>query len=214
MKFCVFFFNFLAFLVGVAAVAAGILGLTTDVLKNITSTLVSVKAILIIAIVVGAIVMAIGFCGCCGAWCENRCLLGIFVTLMLVFAIAQLAVGIYALTQADQTVDAIREALAKSVKTACSSNGCSDDFCEGWKNMEKIANCCGTGSDLEVTDSLLGICKDRHCSGEQDCGTGIQQLLKKYINIVGGVGIGFVALEILAAIFSIVLCCGIDKHHY
>ena len=44
-------------------------------------------------LVLGGIIMVIGFFGCCGAITENQCCLGIFFVLLLLCFIATVAIG-------------------------------------------------------------------------------------------------------------------------
>jgi CD63 antigen len=229
IKILVWTFNFLAFVVGVAVMVAGIVGLTVPDFTKFLNDLIkndelnsNFRTVFILAAIVGGIAMLLGFLGCCGAWCENTCLLGTFAVFMGLLAIVQVGGGIYGLVTKNGFQKLIDEGLKKSIDSVKNGDASAKtSFCQSWSSMENDLKCCSCdGCDNTFLDTCnqykpnpLRTCKQ---TGNSDpyCDTAINEQMAKYVGIVAGVAIGLVAIEILAVIFSCCLCSAIRRGGY
>jgi len=160
LKFVFFTLNLLFFLAGVLTVAAGIwLRVDSNFQKIVTEMILKSGAnipppeglyiALYIIIALGAVMLLTGFFGCCGAWCESTCMLGLFFSVVLTLFCVEIAGAAYLYFKQEdmktefgtwyktyilpRTVGPQRnEELAKSLDTVheyykcCGATGCSD----------------------------------------------------------------------------------------
>jgi len=214
IKCLVFFFNFLAFIAGCGLLGAGIAGMVngqiyTEIAKYAESdvnNVMSLRSALILSIVVGGILALLGFLGCCGAWCENQCLLGIFITFMLIMLIIQLTGGILAVVYKDKIKDGVTSALTKAAEKLEES-----EACELWKDVQKIP-CCGLDGSWPTNPPGADKCSGLNvkCKGKP-CPDALTDQIKKYAGIIAGVALGCLVLEIAAIIFSCCLCRSVKE---
>ncbi|XP_023689993.1 CD9 antigen-like [Paramormyrops kingsleyae] len=135
VKYLLFLFNFIFWMIGSLVLAVG-LWLRFD--SNITS-LLNIEGAphtfyfgVYILIGAGALMMLVGFFGCCGAVRESQCLLGSFFSCLLVIFGAEIAAGVFGFLNKDTIVKEIQEFHTKNnetTKLCCSlisSNECND----------------------------------------------------------------------------------------
>jgi hypothetical protein len=155
---------------------------------------------------IGVFLFLVGFLGCCGAWCENRCLLGMFFTIVLICFIIELGGGIAAFVLKDKVKSKIKEGLNESLKTA--------DGKKGFGEMQEALKCCGidgtyikgSGPGGDVAKCATGVtvgCFDKMWNG-----------LKKNAIAAGGAAVGILVIELLAMIFACVMCSAIKEGKY
>jgi len=214
VKCLVFFFNFLAFLAGAILLGVGIAGLVSGAVYNKISeyatsesiAYTSIKAALYVAIAVGAIIMILGFLGCCGALCESQCLLGLFITVMTIMIVIQVAAGIVAFVYKDKVKDAVTSGLQDASTKIDTDSGA----CELWQDVQKNLPCCGMdgnpwhlvpGAKCNVTCPANGLLKK--------CPDELYNLLQKSAQVLGIIALCVVVLELAALIFSCCLCCSV-----
>ncbi len=89
-------YNFLLLLMGAALMCVGIWQYFDDktrshldTFKNLEETHHLMDYLIYGAMIVGAIVFAISFLGCCGALVESKCLLGVFMACLLIIMCAE-----------------------------------------------------------------------------------------------------------------------------
>ncbi|XP_071099933.1 CD9 antigen-like isoform X2 [Haliotis cracherodii] len=209
IKYLMFAFNFLFWLLGMAILAIGIWvrvdpNFSQYMDQTVSSNPTYVAAYLFIA--VGCVVVVIGFFGCCGAIRESQCLLGLFfISLFIIFCVL-LGAGIYCVVQKDSIKDLVGDFLQKSV----------DDYRErqqakeAMDNIQKNLECCGakTGSeDYPIATGVPETCKP--VNYKRPCAEKLFKTLSSHLIIVAGVAIGIALIMILGMIFSMVLCCAI-----
>uniref|UniRef100_A0A8C0EQP8 Tetraspanin 1 n=1 Tax=Bubo bubo TaxID=30461 RepID=A0A8C0EQP8_BUBBB len=68
-----------------------------DIFGALSSSVLQVVNVSYFLIVIGAILLAIGFLGCCGAQKESKCLLMMFFSVVLIIFIAEIAAAVVAL---------------------------------------------------------------------------------------------------------------------
>nr|KAG5699240.1 hypothetical protein BaRGS_012761 [Batillaria attramentaria] len=92
----------------------------------------------------GAFVFLVGFCGCCGAIRNSKCLLGFYIFfLVLVFA-GELAAGILAAVYKDQIIDKFDVQLTDAIKNDYKDNPSS------WDVVQKEVGVCGSNAVVDL----------------------------------------------------------------
>ncbi|NXD23901.1 TSN8 protein, partial [Spelaeornis formosus] len=106
-----------------------------------TSTIMFAGVNLLIA--VGAIIMILGFLGCCGAAKESRCMLMLFFIALLLILILQVTGGILGAVYKSQVEAVFNLTLSESVSALKSTTGEYKEFQEEFQKFEKKNQCCG-----------------------------------------------------------------------
>ncbi|XP_064600545.1 CD9 antigen-like [Liolophura sinensis] len=210
IKYLMFAFNFLFWLIGCALLGLGIwIRVDPNFEKYVNSqdqfNMLYTAAYILIA--VGIIIMVIGFLGCCGAIRENTCMLGgFFVCLFIIFAVL-LGFGIWAVVSKDTLRANIEDTLVSWV------NKYRDDPAARnvMDNIQRDFDCCGAKrgrrdypSDLEPES-----CKKQFY--EEPCADSFFKWVSDHMLIIAGVAIGIAIVLILGMVFSMVLCCAIKE---
>nr|XP_020472358.1 tetraspanin-2-like [Monopterus albus] len=196
VKYLLFVFNFIFWLIGSFVLAVG-LWLRFDPVT--VSLLTGDKAPntffigVYILIGAGSLVMLVGFFGCCGAVRESQCLLGSFFACLLIIFGAEVAAGVFGFLNKDKIIQDIQNYYVTTYNE--NNNGTLIS------SYQKVLNCCGT------TESR---CPDAE-HATKDCETGIKDFFDSKLYIIGYVGIGIAGVMIIGMIFSMVLCCAIHN---
>ncbi|GFS16511.1 tetraspanin [Elysia marginata] len=165
IKYLMFAFNFVFWLLGCAILGVGIWlradDSAADFLKE-SSKIDTFYALAYVMIAIGFIIMLIGFLGCCGAIRESQCMLGaFFVFLFIIFAIL-LGFGIWAAAAKDSFREYTEDMLEEGV-----NNYYKDDkqraFMDSTQNYFK---CCGW--NLGAADYERGVDKGAPTSCHSD----------------------------------------------
>uniref|UniRef100_A0A8C2ZJQ6 Tetraspanin 2b n=1 Tax=Cyclopterus lumpus TaxID=8103 RepID=A0A8C2ZJQ6_CYCLU len=190
VKYLLFVFNFIFWLMGSFVLAVG-LWLRFD--PETVSLLNGDKAPdtffigVYILISAGSMVMLVGFFGCCGAVRESQCLLGSFFACLLIIFGAEVAAGVFGFLNKDKV--RLTFGRLSSELSLMNPNG----------TTSFTLNCCGT--------------TERPCpdppTDAKDCKTSIKEFFNSKLYIIGYVGIGIAGVMIIGMIFSMVLCCAI-----
>lgn len=213
IKYLMFAFNFLFWLLGCAILGVGVwVRVDSEFEKYVDNTddfnyLYTGAYILI---VVGVIVMVIGFLGCCGAIRESQCMLVLFfVFLFLIFAVL-LAAGIWAIVSKDTLKESVTNTLrdaVKKYKTDTASKTLMD-------NVQTNFKCCGAeyGSidyKLELPPATCN--REALIPFNKPCAEELFNYFNKHLIIVAGVAIGIGIVMLLGMIFACCLCCAIRQ---
>ena len=155
------------------------------------------QASLWILVAVGALLMLVGFLGCCGTACESPLLLSLFSIILIILFLIELFVLVSLFTNRDQLLDNLQSALAKSSETV-----------DGRKNLKPIQSalqCCGATAQsrqLYVADHL--------CDGELNYAEDCFNVLASKIATMGTAilvcGILLLLVQLFSILFSSVLC--------
>jgi len=238
-KCILFVFNALFWISGLILIVTGTIYIATGGLKYLEDIVQpddkSITKLLYVMIILGCIVFVIGFCGCCGAIRESRFLLGIYIGLLLVIMIAEVASGIYAILKKNEVIDKVGKELEKSVikhypgdwnLTAGSNIKTAVD------NIQQLYKCCGINGpkDWQKANWYLGRSNDTKymetpascCPNTQEdqirpcfneikyysigCSEQIIGYLKAKFPVVIGILVGIALFEILVVIFAFCLC--------
>ncbi|TRY65398.1 hypothetical protein DNTS_023143 [Danionella cerebrum] len=212
IKYLLFIFNFIFWLAGTGVLAVGLWlrfdartkGIFADSSQSVFLTGVY------ILIVAGAIMMVVGFLGCCGAMKESSCMLGLFFGFLLVIFAAEVAAGIWGLSNKDKIVTDLQQFYQQTFSNYKDTK--QEALKETLRAIHFGLNCCGpTGlvfdgaSDICPTQTGLSILVTTSCP------SAINYVFTSRLLVIGGVGIGIGLIMIFGMIFSILLCCAVRR---
>jgi CD63 antigen len=228
IKFLLFGFNIVFFVMGFAMAVAG--GVVLGQLGGNAFTAFfegSLNYVGAITIVVGVFVMVLAFFGCCGAFMENKCMVKTYATLMIILVIIQIAVVIVASALRGQISKLIEDKVDKTMEEynpAVSKKANSDAITLAWDTMQQELKCCGLNvaedwmdnhnyyNTTNVPDTCC-IVVQREC-GKGALGSntifssGCKQALEDWLinNLIVGVGFG-VSIFLLQIVGIVFACC-------
>uniref|UniRef100_A0A3Q3IUU0 Tetraspanin n=1 Tax=Monopterus albus TaxID=43700 RepID=A0A3Q3IUU0_MONAL len=207
VKYLVFVFNFLFWLAGSGVLAVGLWlrfdSRTSGLMDVQDSPSVFVTGVYIL-IAAGALMMIVGFLGCCGAIKESPCMLGLFfVCLLLIFAV-EVAAGIWGFANRDRVVEEFTE-FYKQTFSNYKSTG-QEALKEALRIIHFGLNCCGpTG-----TEGTRDMCpKKEGMDILVTTGTWVNEL--ECICTTNSIFVCPVSPQIFGMIFSMILCCAIKR---
>ncbi|RLV91669.1 hypothetical protein DV515_00014043 [Chloebia gouldiae] len=130
----------------------------------------------------GALMMLVGFLGCCGASQESQCMLGLIT---------------------DELKEFYMDTYRKRVQP-----GARDTL----KAFQFTLNCCGLTGTIEqqYLDTCPAKTMSESFS-TKSCPDAIDYVFKSKFNVIGAVGLGIAVMMIVGMIFSMVLCCAIRR---
>ncbi|XP_026302468.1 tetraspanin-8 isoform X2 [Piliocolobus tephrosceles] len=229
VKYSMFTFNFLFWLCGILILALAIwVRVSSDSQEVLNSTdLGSSSYVAVnILIAVGAIIMILGFLGCCGAIKESRCMLLLFFIGLLLILLLQVAAGILGAVFKSESDRIINETLRENTKLLSTTEESAKQFQQAMAEFQKEFKCCGLingaadwGNNFQQYPNLCD-CLDtqRPCTNyngklvyQESCISSIRDFLVKNLIIVIGIAFGLAVIEILGLVFSMVLYCQIGN---
>ncbi|XP_076114940.1 tetraspanin-18-like [Mytilus galloprovincialis] len=179
-------------------------------------------------IAAGGFIFLTGFCGCCGAIRESFCMLGVYITCLIIVILAELAAGIYLAIQRADLEDMFHTHLLSEVRNYTIDNNSSMDY------IQKQFQCCGSRNYSEYEESIQfrtgqeslwvvpeSCCKSniRKCQEEaklrvefpsqlysEGCHTVILDWFITNSAVLVGVAGGIACFGILGIIFASILC--------
>ncbi|XP_032047708.1 tetraspanin-1 [Aythya fuligula] len=230
IKVMMILFNLAIFLGGGALLGVGI-WVTVDgqsfvkIFGGISSTVLQVVNIGYFLIVIGAILLIIGFLGCYGAQKESKCLLMMFFSVVLIIFIAEVAAAVVVLVYTS-----LAETFLTAVVTPILKEKYGDDheFTHIWNVTMAEFNCCGLNNYTDFEGSPWyeqnknfppPCCEGLSpCSASlvatnvvQGCFDQILEDIKTNADVAGGVAAGIAALEIASMAVSMYLYCRLDQ---
>ncbi|XP_077090956.1 CD9 molecule b isoform X2 [Siphateles boraxobius] len=213
IKYLLFIFNFIFWLAGTGVLAVGLWlrfdertkGLFTA--EGSPSTFLTGVYILIVA---GAVMMVVGFLGCCGAIKESSCMLAIFFVFLLIIFAAEVAAGIWGLSNKEKVVKDFQDIYQQTFANYQTTK--QEALRETLRVTHYGLNCCGpTGLP---TDGVSDICPKKEgleILVTTSCPSVIEEIFTSRLQVIGGVGIGIGVITIFGMIFSMLLCCAIRR---
>ncbi|NXL70793.1 TSN1 protein, partial [Leptocoma aspasia] len=203
----------------------------------LSSSILQVVNVAYLLIVIGAILLVIGFLGCYGAQKESKCLLMMFFSVVLIIFIAEVAAAVLALV-----FTGLAETLLTGLVTPLLKEkyGVDPAFTEIWNVTMREVHCCGMNNYTDFNNSYYydthggypGQCCDTegpcnatlasamavaiphlHLCGclVQGCFKQILEEIRTNAGVAGGVAAGIAALEIAAMAVSMYLYCRLDE---
>ncbi|XP_067325196.1 tetraspanin-8 [Anolis sagrei] len=221
MKYSMFFFNFLFWVCGCIILGVSIwlrVSKTAQGELEIDSSLVSGINVLI---AVGAIIMVLGFLGCCGAMKESQCMLLLFFIGLLAILLLQIVAGILGAVYKSQVEEDLKTSLSTYSSTLQGTSPADKEFQNNFRQIEKENKCCGLfngkadwgktpgGCTCETADIGTPACKDNIY--EEYCGDVFIKMVQNNMIIVMGIAFGLAFIEVLGLVFSMSLYCQIQR---
>ncbi|XP_004553298.1 CD9 molecule a isoform X2 [Maylandia zebra] len=213
VKYLMFIFNLFFWLAGTAVLAIGLwLRLdqkTKSLFEEPDSSYVFYTGVYIL-IAAGALIMVVGFLGCCGAIRESPCMLGTFFFFLLIIFAIEVAAGIWGFSNQSQVVNDITGFYTQTYNNY-KSNG-DEHLKETLRVIQAELNCCGPNGRLEETNTET--CPKGELLEElitKSCPDAIEEVFNSKLHIIGGVGIAIGVIMVFGMIFSMLLCCAIRR---
>uniref|UniRef100_A0A3Q0T721 CD9 molecule a n=1 Tax=Amphilophus citrinellus TaxID=61819 RepID=A0A3Q0T721_AMPCI len=192
IKYLMFAFNLVFWLAGTAVLAIGLwLRLdqkTKGLFEGPESPYVFYTGVYIL-IGAGALMMVVGFLGCCGAIRESPCMLGLFFFFLLIIFAIEVAAGIWGFS--NQSKVTLTNYSTQSPHALRLSFMCAIPQVKLSKAVKKTQR---------NHDYLL-----------QSCPDAIDEVFDSKLHIIGGVGITIGVIMVFGMIFSMLLCCAIRR---
>ncbi|RVE69073.1 hypothetical protein OJAV_G00074030 [Oryzias javanicus] len=238
LKIMMFIFNGIIFLAGAAILGVGIwvkvdsnsiLSFITK-LQNAPQELNQALNVGYLLIAIGAVLVLIGFLGCCGASKESRCMLLLFFIIILLVFIAEVAGAIVVLAfrpMLDKVLGKVGVELVSNIKKDYGKN---PDVTGLWNSTMSTLHCCGFNNFTDFTNSSYYknnnnsyppqccLQTEQSCNqitAEKKAVLGCFPQFKKLIDenavVIIGVALGIAALEICAMVVSMFLYCRIKS---
>ncbi|TDH16063.1 hypothetical protein EPR50_G00015950 [Perca flavescens] len=241
LKIMMFVFNGGIFLAGAVILGVGVwvkvdsgslLGIL-DTLEDAPSGLSQLVNVSYLLMAVGAVLLVIGFLGCCGAVRESRCMLLTFFSIVLIIFLVEVA-GAVVLLVFQGLADQLFQSLEKEVKISIGKEyGRSDSFTSLWNATMEEFKCCGFknytdfdgspfyndhGRDVYPhtccnTTITTGVCNTHQANHSMidGCFDKLLQLIEDNALIIAIVVLAIAAFEIAAMVVSMVLYKQIGK---
>nr|XP_057930495.1 tetraspanin-1-like [Doryrhamphus excisus]XP_057930496.1 tetraspanin-1-like [Doryrhamphus excisus] len=238
LKLMMFIFNGTIFLAGAAILGVGIwvkvdsnsfMGIL-DSVEELPSEISQVANIAYLLIAVGAILLVIGFLGCCGAMRESRCMLLLFFSIVLIIFIIEVAGAVVLLVFKDVAEDLFDNLETEVRKGLRAKFGSDESLTSLWTTTMEGFQCCGYTNYTDFYSSPFyiqnngsypsqccngtdvgGMCSEAaaetaaHLQLVDGCFKKLLQLIEENALIVAVVALGIAALEIAAMVVSMVL---------
>ncbi|XP_067426645.1 tetraspanin-9-like isoform X1 [Thunnus thynnus] len=210
VKYSMFVFNLIFWLGGCGLFGVGVwLSFTQAEFSSLPLSFpsLSVANLLLVA---GGITMVTGFLGCLGALKEQRCLLVMFFVILFILVVTEVTLVLV------YTYDELDSKVQGELKEGMNNYNSEPGLKKSWDNVQKKFKCCGVTNKTDWYDVLNGTLPSSCCSvGTDQCVDGWsepcyqkarQWLLDNIAHVlVLGVCIGVV--QILALVFSMLMCC-------
>lgn len=236
IKYLVFIFNFLFFLVGCGLLGIGIYSKVGDNdYIDVAEDLSSISEYITlgnILIAVGVIILIVAFFGCCGAIMENQTMLTIFFSLLLLIFILELAGGIYGFVNRDEIENQLEKDFNDAIQKKYFDSGdnsfvkktidkfqtdfkcCGFNGFEDWQQSTYYANkstipksCCKDQSD----QSPCPASRDPKDFNQKGCFVEVMDFFKENAYAAAACGIAFAVLQVLGLVFSMCLICALKR---
>ncbi|KAM3609833.1 uncharacterized protein V6R79_020938 [Siganus canaliculatus] len=213
VKYLMFIFNLFFWLAGTAVFALGLwLRLdpkTKGLFEGPDSPSVFYTGVYVL-IGAGALMMVVGFLGCCGAIQESPCMLGLFFFFLLIIFAIEVAAGIWGFSNQSQVVSDITTFYRQTYNNYKTTG--DERLKETLRLIQTGLKCCGPGGSIE--EAATDACPRGETLEElitKSCPDAIDEVFNSKLHIIGGVGITIGIIMMFGMIFSMLLCCAIRK---
>ncbi|NWI60517.1 TSN1 protein, partial [Calyptomena viridis] len=196
-----------------------------NIFGTLSSSILQVVNVSYVLIVIGSILLVIGFLGCYGAQKESKCLLMMFFSVVLIIFIAEVAVAVVALVYTSLAETLLTGLLTPALKE---KYGVDVTFTQIWNTTMTEVHCCGLNNYTDFDDSVWyerhGTYPDPCCDMLRPCNvtlaaqshvTGcfdkVLEEIRTNAGVAGGVAAGIAALEIAAMAVAMYLYCRLDE---
>ncbi|XP_065121824.1 CD9 molecule b isoform X1 [Paramisgurnus dabryanus] len=213
IKYILFIFNFIFWLAGTGVLAIGLWLRFDERTKGLFSSEDSPSVFftgVYILIVAGAVMMVVGFLGCCGAIRESSCMLGLFFVFLLIIFAAEVAAGIWGLSNQDKIVNEVQQFYTQTFNNYKDTK--QEALRETLRLIQYGLKCCGpSGTAFDGATETCPKKEGLEILVTTSCPEAIKDVFTSKLHIIGGVGIGIGVIMIFGMIFSMLLCCAIRR---
>ncbi|KFD53554.1 hypothetical protein M514_05470 [Trichuris suis] len=139
-------FNIITLALGVASLGVGIwLYVEKTDFSELTSHAFGAYSAAALFGAAGAAIIVVGFIGCCGTWVENRCLLIIYIVLVILLFITELTASILAFIYINEVTEAVRQELYNHLQSPYVAERARDTngLRITWNSLQIKFKCCG-----------------------------------------------------------------------
>nr|XP_032636469.1 CD9 antigen [Chelonoidis abingdonii] len=148
IKYLLFGFNFIFWLLGTAVLAIGLwlrFDTQTKSIFEITPNNSNFYTGVYILIGAGALMMLVGFLGCCGAVQESQCMLGLFFTFLLVIFAIEVAVAIWGFANKEKIIEGVQKFYRETYDKRNQQPAAKETL----KAFQYALDCCGILGTIE-----------------------------------------------------------------
>ncbi|XP_014849891.1 PREDICTED: tetraspanin-33 [Poecilia mexicana] len=161
VKYLLFFFNLMFWVISLLMVAVGIYARTV---KHAEATLTSLSLDpAVMLIVVGVLIFLVTFCGCVGSLRENICLLQIFCISLVVIFIIQLAAGVLSFIFSNKARQKVTEVINDAIVHYRDDADLQNLIDFGQEEF----GCCGAATYLDWSNNIYFHCNQTNPSRER-----------------------------------------------
>ncbi|XP_073476143.1 tetraspanin-8 [Aquarana catesbeiana] len=218
LKYSMFAFNFLFWLCGCVILGVSIyVRVSKDAQQKLNLDGTGIMSGVDVLIAVGAIIMVLGFFGCCGAIKESRCLLILFFIGLLLILALQITAGVLGVVYKPKIDAAVNQSLYELLPLKDQPA----DFKEALENIQKEGKCCGIVKGIEDWGGNSATCRCSVAVDKDECGNNgvykktcnsvFTEYFEKHLLIIIGIAFGLAVVELFGLGFSMTLYCQIGK---
>jgi len=167
----------------------------------------------IFLIIIGVVIFVIAFFGCCGAVCENKCMISTYALVIFFILIAEIGAGVAAYLLRADLRDAMKNTMTNYGKVD------HEEITSTWDHVQQKLRCCGvqnsTDWGMEIPDSCCSGGDVLNCAKDTPkmifnigCADQVEELVSDNIHFVG---VGACLIGLLHILIIVLACC-IGKH--
>ncbi|XP_074488875.1 CD151 antigen isoform X1 [Sebastes fasciatus] len=234
LKYLLFLFNILFWLAGGVVLAVGVWTLVekSDYISLLNSSFYSASAYILIA--AGVIVIVTGIIGCCATLKEMKCLLTVYLVLLLCIFLLEILAGVLAfITYQEcfpfcyQLDEELRQNLKVTMQQKYQQPG-EESVTQAVDKLQQEFKCCGSHNSSDWSDCVWiqaaeneRLVPDSCCKSPGDlcgrrdhpsniykveggCIMKLEEFILSQLYILGAVGIGIAFLQLVGMMFT---CC-------
>jgi phosphate/sulfate permease len=213
IKYSLFIFNFIFWLIGAALLSFGLwLRFAPNARELVSSHNQAVQGIegaAIVVIVIGSIIMLLGFLGCCGSILENKCMLVVFFILMTLIFLVVLASALIVTVGWLQHKEEAKKGIESFFRNHTRDYKSDEDVREQMDGFQIMLKCCGAFGRSDYNGPPPESCGN-HTKG---CAPVAEAMLEDYwVKIV--IALFTTAfLVLIGMVISMMLCCALRDEY-
>ncbi|XP_054979849.1 CD9 antigen-like [Sorex araneus] len=158
---------------------------------------------------VGALMVLVGFLGCCGAKQESQCMLVLFFCFLLaIFAVAFHA-ALWGSSHKDKLIKEVQDFYIEAYSNLRNKDNRQR---EALRVIHNALSCCGVVGGVE--QFISDICPKKDLLGSlqmKPCPLAISEIFNKKFHLLNALAIGISLVMVFGMVFSMVLCSAIRE---
>ncbi|XP_055968608.1 CD9 antigen-like [Sorex fumeus] len=163
----------------------------------------------LVVIGVGALMVLVGFLGCCGAKQESQCMLVMFFCFLLAIFVVALHAAIWSSSHKDRLIKEVQDFYIDAYKKLRNKE---DLQREALRVMHVALKCCGVAGGVE--QFISDICPKKSLLGSlqvKPCPLAISQIFNRKFHLLSAIAISISLVMVFGMVFSMVLCSAIHE---